>query len=295
MTNLKIACIPAFNEEHMIRNVVNQTKKFVDQVIVCDDGSVDNTEKEATQAGAVVLRHEKNLGKGKAMKTLFEYAKSIKADVVITIDGDGQFLPEEIPTLITPIISGTADIVIGYRFENNEEMPKYRKIGNKMFDKFTNLASDLPFRDTQSGFRGYSKKAIELIKISTSGFGVDSQILIDAASNGLKISEKKITVIYNTGKSTSTKNPILHSLDISTTIIEIIAIKHPLKFLGIPGIIFMIIGVVFGSIMITIFNETRYFSVPSALIAMGTLTVGLLLLLMSVVLFSISRISNKNS
>ena len=155
MTNLKIACIAAFNEERKIGDVVNRTKKFVDHVVVCDDGSDDNTGKEATLAGAFVIKHEKNLGKGKAMKTLFEYAKSIKADVVVTIDGDGQFLPEEIPTLITPIVSGTVDVVIGYRFENNEEMPKYRKIGNKIFDKFTNLASDLPFRDTQSGFRAY--------------------------------------------------------------------------------------------------------------------------------------------
>ena len=94
---LKIACIPAFNEEKIIGELVKKSLSYVDKVIVCDDGSKDSTFHKAKNAGAEVIKHEKNAGKGAAMKTLFEYAKKNQADIVVTIDGDGQFLPEEIP------------------------------------------------------------------------------------------------------------------------------------------------------------------------------------------------------
>ena len=99
----------------------------------------------------------------------------------------------------------------------------------------TNLASDLPFRDTQSGFRAYSRKTIEQIQFSTEGFGVDSEILIDASRKKLRILEEKVTVLYDTGGKTSTKNPVAHSGEVISSLIEHIALKHPLKFLGIPG------------------------------------------------------------
>ncbi len=286
---LKIACIPAFNEENFIKQIIEKVSKYVDNVVVCDDGSVDDTSKKAKEAGAHVITHKKNLGKGAALQSLFQYAKDSEADVMITIDGDGQFLPEEIPKLLVPILENKFDIVIGYRFDTETDMPSYRKIGNKFFDKMTKLASDLPFRDTQSGFRSYSKKAINSINFSTNGFGADSEILIDAAKKGMKITEEKITVIYDTGGKTSTKNPISHSGDVFGSLIEHIAVRHPLKFVGIPGMILLIIGIVFSIIVISIFNDIRYFSIPSTLVALGSLLIGLMLLLMSVVLFAIQR------
>jgi len=214
---------------------------------------------------------------------------------VVTIDGDGQFLPEEIPKLLTPIIDGRADLVIGNRFDNNSEMPSYRKLGNKVLDKMASMASQLPFRDTQSGFRAYSKKAIEAISIKTDGFGVDSEILVDASTKGLKITEEKVTVLYDTGLETSTKNPVSHSVEVVSSLIEIIAIRYPLRYLGIPGVILMIIGIAFGVITLATFNQTRYFSIPLTLGSLGTLLVGLVLLLMSVVLFSIGKILRRVS
>ena len=165
-----IACIPAFNESGKIRKVVLEITQFVDKVIVCDDGSNDNTKDEAESAGAYVITHNKNFGKGAAMRSLFEFAKTTNADVIVTIDADGQFIPDEIPKIIKPIITEQADVVIGYRFDDKTEMPKYRKLGNKALDKITNLASDIQFKDTQSGFRAYSKNAIEKIEFSTDGF-----------------------------------------------------------------------------------------------------------------------------
>ena len=259
---LSVVCIPAFNVESQIKDVIKKSQNYVDKA---------------------------NLGKGAALKTLFIKAKELGADIVITIDGDGQFLPEEIPKLIEPIKTNNFDIVIGNRFLDKHEMPVYRKAVNKILDKFTKLAANLPFEDTQSGFRSYSKNAIEKISFFTNGFGVDSEILVDAVNKKLKVTEENITVIYNTGEKTSTKNPISHSMGVIASIIELIAINHPLRYLGIPGLIFLIIGIVYSIVVIALFNDTRYFSIPSTLLALGSLVIGLMLLLMSVVLYSISH------
>lgn len=292
---LKIACIPAYNEEKPIGDVIKKSLNYVDKVIVCDDGSRDLTSTKAKEANAIVIKHEKNLGKGAALKSLFKYALNVNADVVVTIDGDGQFLPEEINKIIKPIIENDYDIVIGNRFDDHKEMPSYRKVGNKMLDKITKMAADLPFTDTQSGFRAYSKKAIESISFTIDGFGVDSEILIDASKKGLKITEEKVTVLYNTGEKTSSKDPISHSVGVIASLLELIAINHPLRYLGIPGLILLIIGIVFSIIVISLFNEDRYFSVPSTLVALGSLVIGMILLLMSVVLYSIAKTSRKIS
>ena len=286
---LKLVCIPAFNEEKPIVDVIKKSLNYADQVIVCDDGSSDLTAEQAKIAGAIVIKHKKNMGKGHAMKSLFKYARDVGADVIVTIDGDGQFLAEQIPSLFQPILENSYDVVIGNRFSDDEEMPSYRKIGNKMLDRITKLAADLPFSDTQSGFRSYSKKAIQSIDFSTSGFGVDSEILIDAVDKGLRITETKVTVLYDTGLKTSTKDPISHSMSVIASLLESIAIHHPLKYLGIPGIILLLIGLGFTTYSISNFNETGNFSLPPILTAMSSLIIGLILLLMSVVLYSISN------
>ena len=291
---LSVACIPAFNAENQISDVIKKSLNYVDKVLVCDDGSTDNTFENAKLTGAYVLKHEKNLGKGAALKTLFGKAKELNADVIITIDADGQFLPVEMIKLIEPIQNNNFDLVIGNRFLDKKEMPSYRKAGNRILDSFTKLAADLPFEDTQSGFRSYSKTALEKISFSSNGFGVDSEILIDAVNKNLKITEKYVTVIYNTGEKTSTKNPVSHSVGVLASIIELIAINHPLRYLGIPGLIFLVIGIAYSIIAITLFNDTRYFSIPSTLLALGSLVIGLMLLLMSVVLYSISHQSRRN-
>jgi glycosyltransferase involved in cell wall biosynthesis len=229
------------------------------------------------------------------MRSLFKSALENNGNVIVTIDGDGQFLPEEIPKFMEPILKNQSDIVIGYRFDDKTEMPTYRKIGNKVLDKISNFASDLPFRDTQSGFRAYSKKAVQMIKFTADGFGADSEILIDASKKDLRISEEKVTVIYNTGGQTSTKHPIIHSSSVISTLIELIAIRQPLRYLGIPGIILLVIGIIYSIAVIVIFNDTRYFSIHSTLIALGSITIGIVLLLMSVVLFSINRVLKRES
>ncbi len=288
-----IACIPAFNEGRVIGKLVENTLQYVDDVIVCDDGSTDDTCIEAEKAGAKVIQHKKNLGKGASMRTLFDFAKNENFNVMVTIDGDGQFSPKEIPKLITPIIDEKMDIVIGYR-SNKNEMPSYRKLGNKFLDSMTNLASELPFRDTQSGFRAYSKKAVSAISFKTDGFGADSEILIDASRKKLNITEVGVTVNYNTGEKTSTKDPISHTSEVITSLIESIAIRHPLKYLGIPGLLLIILGISFGVWSILIFNEVRSFPISNLVIGVGATILGSMFLLMSVVLYGIGKIQIKN-
>ena len=290
-----IACFPAYNEEGVIGNLIKKTLPLVDSVVVCDDGSSDLTSKEARDAGAFVIRHSSNKGKGAALKSLFDFARHSNADIIVTIDGDGQFLPEEIPKLTKDIEDGKSDIVIGYRFETEKDMPSYRKFGNKVLDELSKQAANLNLRDTQSGFRAYSKQAIEKIHFKNDGFAADSEILIDASEKNLSISEHNVTVLYNTGNRTSTKNPIRHGSGVFISLLELVLMKRPVTFLGIPGFIILIIGIISSSVTLTLFNETRYFSVPTTLISVGFLTVGIMLILVSGILFSINRsIQNKS-
>ena len=289
-----LVCIPAFNEEHIIDKVIKNCLKYADQVVVCDDGSVDGTHDIADAAGANVIRHEKNFGKGEALQSLFKFARHSNFDIIVTIDGDGQFLPEEIPKLVKKIESGESDIVIGYRFDDTTEMPNYRKFGNKMLDKMANMVTEMAVRDTQSGFRAYSKNIIKLIDFKKKGFGADTEILINAAKNGARISEEKVSVIYHTGSQTSTKNPISHSGEVITSLIEIIAIRSPLKFVGTPGIILIILGIYFAIDVTLTYTEIGYFSIPFTLIGVSCLVVGLILFLTSILLYSLSKRSKKS-
>ena len=279
-----VACIPAFNEEGVIGNLIKKTLSYVDSVVVCDDGSSDNTIKEAEKSGAFVLKHGENKGKG-----AFDHVRHSEFDIIVTIDGDGQFLPNEIKKLTKPIQEKSADIVVGYRFDDSTEMPSYRKFGNKILDHATNIVTNLPIRDTQSGFRAYSKKAIDSIEFSNDGFTADSEILISASENGLRISEEKITVIYDTGHKTSTKNPVSHAGGVLGSLIEIILVRHPLKYLGLPGIASILVGLGFLSYTFTVYNETLLLPISLALISFTTLTLGFLLVLSSGILFSINR------
>ena len=288
-----LVCIPAFNEGKVIDKVIKDCLKFSNEVVVCDDGSMDNTYEVADSAGADVIRHEKNIGKGESLRSLFKFARHSNHDIIVTIDGDGQFIPEEIPKLVKSIQENKSDLVIGYRFDDTTEIPNYRRFGNKMLDKMTNMVEEISVRDTQSGFRAYSRKVIDDIDFKMKGFGADAEILIDAAKKGYRLSEEKITVIYDTGTKTSTKNPISHTGEVISSLVEITAVRSTLKFMGIPGIILMIAGLYFTINVAVTFSEIGYFSIPFTLIGATCLALGLILFLMSILLFSISKRSLK--
>ena len=207
-----VAIIPAYNEEKALADVIGKTLEHVDEVIVVDDGSSDKTSEVAIEAGARVIKHSVNLGKGEALKSGF---KAIGDDsIIITIDGDGQHNPSEIPDLVRPIIEDGADLVNGSRYMNGpeENTPAYRRVGQKVLDIATNISAGTKVTDSQSGFRAFSPKSKNVFRFKDTGIGIESEMLVDAAESGLKIVEVPITVRYDLDGST--KDPITHGVGV---------------------------------------------------------------------------------
>jgi len=207
-----VAIIPAYNEEKALADVIGKTLEHVDEVIVVDDGSSDKTSEVAIGAGARVIKHSVNLGKGEALQSGF---KAIGNDsIIITIDGDGQHNPSEIPDLVRPIIEDGADLVNGSRYMNGpeENTPAYRRVGQKVLDIATNISAGTKVTDSQSGFRAFSPKSKNVFRFKDTGFGIESEMLVDASEAGLKIVEVPITVRYDLDGST--KDPITHGVGV---------------------------------------------------------------------------------
>ena len=233
---MKIACIPAYNEEFHIENLVKSAKNHADSVVVCDDGSTDNTANIAKKAGAVIISHKTNKGYGAAIISLFDYAREHNADVMITLDGDGQHNPDQIPLLLSTISKHNVDVVIGSRFLNNSiEAPGYRQRGIKIITSAANYGTDLKVSDSQSGFRAYSKNSINAIHPTEENMSVSTEILFKISNKGLSLAEVPITVSYD--GDTSEHNPVSHGVSVLANTIKHVSIKHPLQFYGISGII----------------------------------------------------------
>ena len=236
-----VAVIPAFNEEVAIGSVVLLTGEHVDEVIVVDDGSADRTAHVAEMAGARVIRHHRNLGKGAALKTGFEAAD---ADVIVTLDADAQHNPAEIPKLVEPILRGEADVVNGSRYLHgrDENTPRYRRVGQKILDRATNISTGLDITDTQSGFRAFSSASIPHFRFRDPGFVVESEMLADAAEAGLRIVEVEVGVRDDVDGST--RNPISHGVSVLLRIIGDLELKRPLYYFTLPGLIIGITGAI---------------------------------------------------
>jgi len=200
---LKIFCIvPAFNEEKYIYDVVRIAKKFVDVVVVVDDGSIDKTFSRAEESGAIVLKHEKNMGKGAALRTGFQYALKHGADIVVTLDGDMQHDPSEIPKFLEKIEEENVDVVVGSRFlEKVKDMPIQRRLSNFITTKILNKVFKVPVTDSQSGFRAFKRKVLENIIFKDNRYGAETEILIEAKRKGYNIVEVPISVKYEGKKS----------------------------------------------------------------------------------------------
>jgi len=200
---LKIFCvIPAFNEEKYIYDVAKMAKEFVDTVIVVDDGSTDETFSKAMDSGAIVLKHEKNLGKGAALRTGFKYALEHGADIVVTLDGDMQHNPFEIPKFLEKIREEGVDIVVGSRFlEKVKNMPIQRRLSNFITTKILNKIFKVPMTDSQSGFRAFKTKVLEEVTFKDDRYGAETEILIEAKRKGFNIVEVPISVRYEGQRS----------------------------------------------------------------------------------------------
>ena len=282
-----IAGIPAFNEEKNIAVLITQLKKIVDKIIVCNDGSTDLTSKIAEELGVIVINHEKNLGYGAAIRSIFLKSKDLDGDILVTFDADGQHRVDDINKVINPIINGKSDLVIGSRFldESEKEVPKYRKVGIKVITKITNATIKKQLTDSQSGFRAYSKKVLTELNPSDAGMGISTEILIKASSKNFRISEVPIKITYS--GDTSTHNPISQGSSVIISTIKYTSIEHPLKFYGIPSLIFFIIGLSFTYAATQYYAEIGRLNTNLTIVAAGTVLIAVVLLITGILLYSL--------
>jgi glycosyltransferase involved in cell wall biosynthesis len=286
--NLKIvSVIPCHNEEKYIGSVVLKTKKYVDHVIVVDDGSIDKTGEVAELAGAIVVSHDKNMGKGMALNTGIKKAQELCADICIFLDGDYQHNPDEIPFLINPIINENVDIVVGSRFLYKNKMPLYRKFGEHILTFTSNIGSQVRLTDSQSGFRALSKKALERLQFNSKGFSVESELQFLAKELGLKIKEVPISVNY---EDKPKRNPFYHGISVLMRIITFIGEKRPLLFFGVSGIIILFLGILVGLFVVDRTYKMGILPVGAAMISLLLCIIGTLTLFIGIVLNSVKNL-----
>ena len=278
--------IPAYNEEKNIAKIIIKLKKITDSIIVCDDGSSDMTSEIAKNLGVIVISHKKNMGYGAAIRTIFEKSAEIGSDILVTFDADGQHRVEDVSRVLRPLENSEADIVIGSRFLGKQSnVPNYRKLGIKVITQVTNSSLKTKLTDSQSGFRAYSKQVLSKISLSEIGMGISTEILIKASSKGLRITEVPITILYS--GDTSTHNPVSHGTSVLFSTIKFTSIEHPLKFYGIPSVIFLTIGMIFTSLAVQYYVDIGRLNTDLTLIGAGTILVGIILLISAILLYSL--------
>jgi glycosyltransferase involved in cell wall biosynthesis len=209
-----VVAIPCYNTAPFIADIVSRARQYADEVIVVDDGSSDGTAEAAKTAGATIVCHEKNRGYGGAIRSCFIAAKQNNAGILVIIDGDAQHDPCEIPSVVKPALDGVADIIIGTRFSNiHNNMPGYRRFGIKVINFIYNFDASTKTSDAQSGFRAYTKKALDTIEPTTNGMDISVQTLVIARRKGLVVTDVPITCKYH--DASSTLNPIIHGIGVA--------------------------------------------------------------------------------
>ena len=278
--------LPAYNEEKNIAKIIVQLKKVADQIIVCDDGSTDSTSIIAESLGAIIIKHPKNLGYGSAIRSIFLKAREINSEILVTIDSDGQHKFEDVEKVVKPVIDGRADISIGSRFLDKDDIaPKYRKLGINIITKVTNSSLSEKITDSQSGFRAYNNKVLQTLTPSDSGMGISTEILIKSSNLGFKIAEVPTEIQYE--GDTSSQNPVSHGTGVLLSTLKYISIERPLRFYGIPSFILFTIGLIFTFFATQYYAEVGRLNTNLTLIAAGTLVIAVILIVTAILLYSL--------
>ena len=218
MSERFIALIPALNAERTLPRVVADARAQIEPVLVIDDGSSDKTGEAARAAGATVLRHEVNRGKGAALKTGFAWALEQGFDGVITLDADGQHLAGEIPKFIAARAETHADLIIGGRSHLFQQMLPRRRNANRFSAWCIAKCAGVPITDSQSGFRFYSANLLRNVKLRTNGFDLESEVIVRAGRGNFKIVTIPIDLGFVDGLSTSHYKPLKDTLRIAATV-----------------------------------------------------------------------------
>lgn len=295
-----VIIIPAYNEEKTITRVIQEIPRNIEginqsEVLVIDDGSVDNTVKVAKETGALVVSHNKNEGLGIAFSTGIKEALGRKADIVVNIDADDQFDAKDIPKLIKPIVDKRAEMVAGSRFEDNHsivQIPFIKRWGNRAFTSLINILTGEKFTDTQCGFRAYSKEA--LLRLNLFGkFTYTQEVFLDLVNKGLKIVQVPITVRYfKERKAKISASFFRYFFQTIIIILRTFRDYKPLLFFGIPGTTVFGAGILFwlySFIYWLIHHQTTpvrmYFFIGT-----GLLTFGFLLIILALIADMLKRI-----
>jgi glycosyltransferase involved in cell wall biosynthesis len=268
--------------------VVLKAQKHVDKVIVCDDGSSDYTAAIAEALGTFVIRHNGNRGYGASLLSLFKEAQRINADVIVTLDADSQHDPDEIPVLLEKL-TDDVDLVIGSRFVDGggSEAPAWRKIGIKFINRLSQNGS-VKTSDSQSGFRAYNRRALNTLTLTENGMGISTEILWKAGELGLCVAEAPIHVEYR--ENSSRHNPITHGFDVVLNTFKHTSLHNPLTFYGIPGFMSVLLSLVFWVITIEEYARDKIILTNVALLGIGTMLVGLMLMTTAIILWVITTL-----
>ncbi|MFC1992265.1 glycosyltransferase family 2 protein [Chloroflexota bacterium] len=281
-----LIAMPAYNEERYIGSLVLKAWQYGDDVLVVDDGSTDDTSEVAKLAGATVVRHEKNKGYGATIQSILKQAKKMAPEVLVLLDADAQHNPEDIPPFIKAISEGY-DIAIGSRRLQNSSIPAYRRIGQRILLYMTRILSREELSDSESGFRAFSKDAVDMLDPKEQGMAVSAETIAIAAEKGLKITEVPISIEYT--RDGSTLNPVRHGFNVLGRIIYMISERRPLFFFGIVGSVFMVIGLSHGVRVVNIFTSSGGMAVGTALLSVLFITIGVLSLFTGMILHALAR------
>ena len=282
--------LPAYNEEVSIGSMVLLTSLYADTVVVVDDGSSDRTADVARRAGAEVVLHKANKGKGEALKTGFTAAANLGADIIVTMDSDGQHNPADIPKLVSPILKGGADMVNGSRYLNGlrRNTPFYRRVGQAILDSFTNINSGLKITDSQSGFRAFAASTKDIFRFNAQGMAIESEMLADAGKSGLRINEVEIGVRYDVG--CSAVNPIKHGFGVLVMVLKDMEFNKPFYYFTFPGLSLGISGLYMGARFLQDFTMGRGLNFGPTMLMVLLIVVGSFMALTGILLHSVSAI-----
>ena len=297
--NKAIIYLPAFNEAEKIEQVINSLPRELSnvgkiEILVVDDGSIDDTVLIAHRVNAKVISHHKNRGLGIAFQNAVKYALDNDADILVSIDADGQFDPNDIPALISPLLSNKYHMVTGNRFYSGrpKNMPKSKYWGNKQVSKIVSLVSGVKFTDVSCGFRAYSREALYNLNL----FGVYSythEAILNLVYKGLTIAEHPIEVKYfPERKSRIASNLIKYTYNTSKIIFRSMLDYRPLFFFGNLGFLCLLIGLLFVGYLLGFYFTTGAFTPYKSFgfIGLGFGIFGLLILFIGLVADMLNRI-----
>ncbi len=299
-----VILIPAFNEARTISSVIEKLPKTLPgfsaiDVIVVDDGSTDETVTRAREAGARIISHGRNRGVGAALGTGITAALQNGADVLVSMDADGQFDSADIPQIITPIMAGEADMVVGNRFATNERpehMPSTKYMGNIIMSWIVSMLIGKTFRDVSCGFRAYGREA--LLNMHLFGnFTYTQEMFIDMREKGMRITDVPVSVRYFPDrKSKVAGNLITYGFRAFGIIFRAHAFHRPMRFFGYPAIASLLLGFIFVGFLVVYRVSVGSFTPYKAFgfIGGGFMIFGILLLFLAIVVDIIDKMRTVN-